>query len=208
MNKAEFDAFVEVSKEMKNITADYDLMGVLFKFKMFSRANLDFYFTNAWERIPAEHLYANWITVLSDCDRANYRRMFNPRLIEKLREVNKHSTVYNPSLQRRLDDDGFLTIYHVHAKPTMAGSYSWTTEPEIAHFFGGRNAKHMGLDDYYVVSGKVRLEDVIAHITDRNEEEVVVLNKDVKRKTKESFKRSGDIYSSFDDVLAMIAKQN
>jgi len=208
MNKSNFDIYVEVGKEMKKITADYDLMGVLFKFKMFNRANMDFYFTNAWECIPSEHLYANWIAVLSDCARANYRRMFNPRLIEKLREVNKHTTVDNPVLKGRLDDDGLLTIYHGHAKPTMTGSYSWTTEPEIAHFFGGRNAKHMGLDDYYIVSGKVRLEDVIAHITDRSEEEVVVLNKDVKRKIREIFKRNDDEYSNFDGVLAIIARRN
>ena len=192
------------------MTADYGLGDVLVTLKMYNRANRDYFFINAWDCIPDDCLYKNWIEILSDCSRENYRRMFNPRMTEKLRKFNKHATVDNPLLQSLLDTDGLLTIYHGHAKKTMSGSYSWTTEPEIAHFFGCRNSKFMSVDDYYVVSGKVRLEDVIAHITDRGEEEVVVLNKDVKRKTKELLKRSetNDAYSSFDDVKAMIVKRS
>lgn len=88
-----------------------------------------------------------------------------------------------------LDSDGFLTVYHGHAKKTLRNSNSWTIEPEIAHFFGNRNALFMKSDKYYVVTGKVRLEDVIAYVTDRKETEIVVLQGDVSGKKKEFFTR-------------------
>jgi hypothetical protein len=41
-----------------------------------------------------------------------------------------------------------------------------------------------------VVTGRCRPEDIIAYITDRKEEEIVILNKDVKDKQKEFYPRN------------------
>jgi hypothetical protein len=60
-----------------------------------------------------------------------------------------------------LDENGCLTVYHGHVKKTLRNSNSWTIDPEIAHFFGCRNASKQGVDDYYVVTGKVKLEDIL-----------------------------------------------
>jgi hypothetical protein len=101
--------------------------------------------------------------------------------------VNKHDTVENPALINLLDNDGYLTIYHGHCKKTLRNSNSWTLDKDIAKWFGSRNALFSRSSDFYVVTGKVRLDDIIAYITDRNEQEIVVLQKNVKGKTKEIF---------------------
>ena len=110
-----------------------------------------------------------------------------PEIISEIRKHNHSDTVDNAELIKLLDAEGYLTVYHGHCKKTLRNSNSWTIKKDIACWFGNRNANLQKQDKYYVVTGKVKLSDIITYITDRQEYEVLVLNKDVKKKTKEFF---------------------
>jgi hypothetical protein len=85
-----------------------------------------------------------------------------------------------------------LTVYHGHSKKTFRGSNSWTVNRDIADWFGRRNAyilKRTGepCNNYWLATGKVKLADVLALITGRNEDEIVVLNKHVIKVAKQEY---------------------
>ena len=119
-----------------------------------------------------------------------YNMFFTPEIVEEIHKVNKHATVENSYLNSLLDENGCLTIYHGHCKPTMRGSHSWTLNKDIAMWFGARSALFNRSHDFYCVTGKVRLNDVIAYITEGNEDEIAVLQRNVKSKSKEFHKES------------------
>lgn len=178
--------------EMKKINSDYSFLNAVGKLTnhYYSRDVIQNYFENTWDAIPDDYLYDVYKDVLNEVEsKSFYHIMFKPKLVDKIQKLNKHDTVDNLELLNKLDSNGYLTIYHGHVKPTLRNSHSWTLKPEVAHWFGRRNALFNATDDYYVFTGKVKLNDVIAYITVRKEEEIVVLNKNVKHKTKESFKR-------------------
>lgn len=116
-----------------------------------------------------------------------YNKLMQPSIINEVKKYNHSDTVNNQELIKLLDGKGFLTVYHGHCKKTLRNSNSWTIKKDMADWFGNRNALLNGKDEYYVVTGKVKLTDIITYIKDRNEFEVVVLNRDVKNKTKEYF---------------------
>jgi hypothetical protein len=176
---------------VQSINEDFSYMnavGAIF-YHNYSRCNIVWVCANFWFCIPEPYLYEAYKEALSDAMPTMYAPLFKPELIAELHKVNQHDTINNPALADKLDADGYLTIYHGHAKPTMRNSNSWSLSPDTAHFFGNRNALFNSADEYYVVTGKCRLEDIIAYITDRKEEEIVILNKNVKDKTKVFYPR-------------------
>jgi hypothetical protein len=58
---------------------------------------------------------------------------------------------------------------------------------QTADWFGRRNALFNATNNYYVWTGKVKLEDVIAYITERKEAEIVIKPKYVEKRSKEAF---------------------
>jgi hypothetical protein len=180
----------KVKAEVEKINAGYSFADVVNQVVVSSRDNEQTYFNLLWQCIPDEYLYETYKQIFLDVSSRFYFRMFANDLLEKVRMLNKRDTVDNPALRSLLDSDGYLTVYHGHVKKTLQNSHSWTTAPEIAHFFGCRNADRQRVDDYNVVTGKVKLDDVIAYITERDEREIGVLNKDVRDKKKELFKLS------------------
>lgn len=155
----------------------------------FSKRNTAWVCANLGLYIPETHLYEAYKEALSAAESGEYNQFFRAELLAKVRRINHHDTINNPILQSQLDADGYLTIYHGHTKKTLAGSNSWSLSPKVAHFFGRRNALFNAADEYYVVTGKCRPEDIIAYITDRKEEEIVILNKNVKDKSKVFYPR-------------------
>lgn len=149
-------------------------------------------FVLMWDAIPDQYLYETYKHCLSTCDpgRNYYNYFFKADLLDKILLVNKYDTVNNSALQELIDEKGYLTIYHGHCKKTLRGSNSWTLNKDTAKWFGNRNALLKNNLTFYVVTGKVLLKDIIAYITNRNEQEIVVLNKNVTNKTKEFFERN------------------
>jgi len=145
-----------------------------------------------WGAIPKQYLYETYKYCLSACDpgRNYYNEFFKADILDEILLVNKHDTVNNSVLQALVDEKGCLTIYHGHCKKTLRGSNSWTLNKDTAKWFGNRNALMKNSSTYYVVTGKAFLKDIIAYITDRTEQEILVLNKNVINKTKEFFEKS------------------
>ncbi|CDX01530.1 Hypothetical protein DPCES_1643 [Desulfitobacterium hafniense] len=186
MEDTEIKRIVSIIQSMNEEFSYMDAVGAIF-YGNYSRCNIVWVCANLWSIIPEPYLYEAYKEALSEAMPVDYNQFFKDDLLNKLHRLNHHDTINNPALIDKLDADGYLTIYHGHTKPTMRGSHSWSLSPETAHFFGNRNALFYSADKYYVVTGKCRPEDIIAYITDRNEEEIVILNKDVKDKHKEFY---------------------
>ena len=186
MNNEEIKRIVGIIQSINEDFSYTDAVGAIF-YNNYSRCNIVWVCANWWNIIPEAYLYEAYKEALSEATPADYNQFFKGGLLNKLHRLNHHDTINNPVLTDKLDANGYLTIYHGHTKTTMRNSNSWSLSLDTAHFFGNRNALFYSADEYYVVTGKCRLEDVIAYITDRKEEEIVILNKDVKQKQKEFY---------------------
>lgn len=192
--------YLNIAKECRNINIDFTFTDVIFKHSTYSRNGCINWFAvyEVWRFIPKEFLYREYKNLLnSEQFGFQYSYFFKSELICEIMKVNKYDTVENKELISLLDSDGYLTVYHGHCKPTMRNSYSWTIDKNVAEFFGRRNARFHSASNYYIVTGKVKLEDVIAFIDEEdadgdakkinNEKEIVVLNKNVKKKSKKIY---------------------
>ena len=189
MEDAEIKRIVGIVQSINEDFSYTDAVVAIF-YGNISRCNTVWVCANWWNIIPEPYLYEAYKLALSEAMPADYNQFFKDDLLKKLHRLNHHDTVNNPVLTDKLDADGYLTIHHGHVKATMRGSHSWSLSPETAHFFGNRNALFYNADEYYVVTGKCRPEAIIAYITDRKEEEIVILNKDVKDKSKVFYPRT------------------
>ena len=182
----------EMIKDCRNINEEYDFDTLVSKHTGdYSRNTFMYWFRELWKHIPKEFLYQTYKDRLcSDKGGCWYDMFFKSEIVEEIHKVSKHDTAENSYLSSLLDENGYLTIYHGHCKPTMRGSHSWTLNKDIAIWFGARNALFNGSPDFYCVTGKVRLNDVIAYIPEGGEEEIVVLQRNVKSKSKEFHKAS------------------
>ena len=181
----------QIISDMKQINSFDDFIHVVNKYAFgmgMGKHECQECFIQYGHHIPNKEAYYD---VFKDClcssQGAYYNALMEPEIISEIRKHNHSDTVDNAELIKLLDADGYLTVYHGHCKKTLRNSNSWTIKKDIAHWFGNRNANLQKQDKYYVVTGKVKLSDIITYITDRQEYEVLVLNKDVKKKTKEFF---------------------
>lgn len=191
MNDEEIKRIVSIVQSINEDFSYSNAVSAIF-YGNHSRCNTVWVCANLWRFIPEAYLYEAYKEALSEAMPADYNQFFKAGLLDKLHKVNHKDTTNNPVLIDKLDADGYLTIYHGHVKGTMRGSHSWSLNSETAHFFGNRNALFYAADEYYVITGKCRPEDIIAYITDRKEEEIVILNKDVKYKIKVFYPRVTD----------------
>lgn len=177
---------VEDLKEVQNID---DFYKVTHEHGYYSRADMCYCFILFWDSIyNKEALYEIYKTVLTDNEsREYYNQLIKSDIVDEIRRCNCADTVDNEELKNLADENGYITVYHGHCKKTLRGSYSWTTDYETAKRFGSRNALFSHSEQYYVVTGKVKLTDIITYITNRNEREVLVKPSDIKDKTKEYF---------------------
>jgi hypothetical protein len=183
----DWDKFRAILNDLKSVEGDdfcFHELVAKHHDDFFDNNNTLYWFPLLWKGIPERHLYETYKDLLSYAYKGYYNDFFKPELLERIMRLNKHDTVNNPELINLLDADGYLTVYHGHCKSTLRNANSWTIDKEIASFFGNRNALFNECDKYYVVTGRVRLDDVIAYVTSRNEAEIVVLNKNVLDKKK------------------------
>jgi len=158
----------------------------------FSREKYLYCFYHLWELIPEMALYPIYQELLSDIHilkgRIWYVDFFKPKILKVIMANNRRDTVNNPELNSLLDENGFLTVYHGTCKKTMHNAHSWCLKKEDALIMGQLRAFLFKSPDYYCVTGKVRLDDIITHFTVRGgREDVAVLQRNVREKTKEFF---------------------
>jgi hypothetical protein len=132
----------------------------------------------------------NNINILKGC--YWYLDFFTTEILSRIVKLNQHDTINNKALNTLLDKDGYLTVYHGRCSKTMRNANSWSLKKEDAICIGRINSLLYEKTDFYCVTGKVRLNDVIAPINGRTGKGVATLQKNVKRVAK-------DIYSA-DDV--------
>jgi hypothetical protein len=186
--------YKEVVERLKAAKTEKDYDDVLrFAYDgAWSAANETQFVAVSYKSIPDALLYRAWIAAVCD-DRGLYNSLFKPEIIARVMAVKAPYVDENQNLVNMLDADGSLTIYHGYAKKTLHDSNSWTVNRDIAEWFGRRNCTYHNRkgeksDTYWVASGKAKLADVIAFITERNEDEIVVLGRNVKKVVKEEYR--------------------
>jgi len=185
-------------KDCSNINDEYDFFDLVIAHtgNYVSRNKFLSWFKLLGEFIPAEHLYQPYTELLGDIHvvkgREYYSDFFKPDILEKIRKVNRHDTVENPKLISLLDNEGYLTVYLGHCGKTLHNCNSWTLKKEDAIHMGAIYALFQKSPEFYCVTGKVKLNDVIASINVRGRDEVIVLPKNVSNKTKDFFDYSDD----------------
>lgn len=76
----------------------------------------------------------------------------------------------------KTDDKGYVTIFRGESgELTEHEVYSWTLSKEVANWFANRYDDTEG----YTLKGKVKIDNIRAYFTDRNEEEVIVFSEDI-----------------------------
>lgn len=181
-----------IIEEIKKVQSVIQFDEIINKYTPGQKTDKTTYFCSYWKLIPNKKAFYD---IYKDCltgneDKWCYNQLMKADLINEVRKYNSVDVAENKELLDLVDNDGYITIYHGHSKPTLRGSYSWTIKKDIAKWFGNRNALFSGADKFYVATGKVLLKDIITYVTDRQEFEVVVCPKDVKEKTKEYFDRN------------------
>ncbi len=114
----------------------------------------------------------------------SYPQFFLPDLLCEIMTLNRHDTVENPELTSLLDEDGYLTVYRGQVAERMRNANSCTLDRSMAIHVGRAYTLSSSSPTFYCVTGKVKLADVIAFLQGRKEHEVMVMQKNVKHKTK------------------------
>jgi hypothetical protein len=188
LNEKQFNNMINDCKKINN---DYDFCSLVAANNggINDKKETLYWFHFLWNEIPLEYLLKTYKELLTtvECG-AGYNDFFNPEILVKISTVNKYDTLGNKTLNSLCDKNGELTIFHGHCKNTMRNSNSWTLNKDIAIWFGKRNSMFYRNPTFYCVTGKVKLDDVITFITERNEDEIVVLQKNVRNKEKEFYK--------------------
>ena len=161
-----------------------------------SREKYLYCFYRLWDSIPAECLYPIYCELISEIQifkgRSWYVDFFKPEILKVIIANNKHDTVENSKLNSLLDKNGFLTVYHVTCNKTMHNAHSWCLTRGDALIMGQLRACFLKDPNYYCVTGKVKLDDIIALVTIHSGRNcVVVLQKNVREKTKEILDYTG-----------------
>ncbi len=175
-------------EKMQNYNDYFDILPKHIKMK---NGRYVLFFTRYWNKIPDKLFYDLYKKILCDVRRNNYfKELFNVQLERHIKKFNKHDTVDNEKLKGMLDENGYLTVYRGHSSYLLRNTASWTLSKDFAFWFGKRIALLNKTDGYYIYTGKVMLKDILAYITDKNEEEIVVPSKYVMDKKKEYFEFS------------------
>ena len=132
------------------------------------------YFIRHFDKIADEDLYMAFKNLYVHC---NYGfELFPQDMLEKVfKEADNTQGVAEMLEADVVDEEGYVTIYRGAGKRStpVEQAFSWTISPEIAnrfaHFF----------EPGTVYQGKVKPENIIDFISDRNEEEVWVRYADV-----------------------------
>lgn len=174
--------------DIKNMNSYTDFFDIIPRHVKMKNGRFVFYFTRYWKQIPDKFFYDIYKEILCDVRRNNYfKELFGIQLERRVKKFNQNDTVNNEKLKKLLDSDGYLTVYRGHYSYYLRNTASWTINRDFALWFGKRTALLSKSSGYYLYTGKVKLEDIMTYITQRNEEEIVVPSKYVINRKKEYF---------------------
>lgn len=186
-------------QDCKNINSNYDFYDLVKAHtgNYICRDKYLYWFNWLWEYIPQEYLYQLYTELLSDIHilkgRSWYTTFFKPEILSKISKLNKNEIAENSTLNSLLDNKGFITVYLGHSKKVPHSCNSWAINKENAIDLGRiKTLFDKSNPVFYCITGKIKLDDIIAHINVRDRDEIIVLQKNVKNKTKEIF-NSADV---------------
>lgn len=146
------------------------------------------FFVGLYDKIPERFLYEIYKEALGKNHRHRFKkRLLTEKLVSRIKELGKKEILSNTNLVNLADDDGFIIVYRGHTDDIEYTSASWTANADFAHRFGKRHALFDKLPYYYITRGRVKIDDILMYITEKGEDEIVVLPKFVKEKTREIF---------------------
>lgn len=129
-------------------------------------------FKRLFDKIHDKDLYKVFLLVYTSCEYGfgEFNKEMMLRIINCKPEEYKKEVEEN--LSNKVDENGFITVYRgVGSKSTpLKKAYSWTTNLCVALFFATRYSQKGK-----VYTGKVHINDVIAYIDSRNENEILAL---------------------------------
>lgn len=108
--------------------------------------------------------------------------LVKPKIIDKIFELKPHELAEN--LKGKADDEGYITIYRGESEKStrIQRAISWTLDRNIAVWFAKRfNFSGIG----YLYTAKAGINKVIAYLTGREEEEILIRYKDIEIINKE-----------------------
>ena len=157
--------YEKIAADCKSMSDEFNFWSVVSNHADLCKVNLNYFFDTYWKLIPDKHLYDAYKSVKNyvidgydDLDEDH-----TIELVEKIMEVNKHDTIENPVLKTLLDTDGKLTVYIGHCWGNMNNPHSWTINKKAAKSSGYEIAKRNSRDVYSVVTGKIKLDDIIVN---------------------------------------------
>ena len=149
---------------------DYEHLFCFGNFSLYGYTDLEAY-KLCHDQIPEDKRYHLLLDIYTNA------RSFKgiKRYLKELKKLRPEG--YDKELRPLADKDGFVTIYRgawvFKGKKLQPAdlSYSWTVNEAIAHWFATR---FPGDYERHVYRAKIPLKDVIAYLSDRSEEEVIV----------------------------------
>ena len=146
------------------------------------------FFVILYDKFPERFLYGVYKEALMKDSRHKFKKqLFTEKLESKIRKLGKKEILANTHLLNLADEGGFITVYRGHTEDIEHTSASWTASLKCAHHFGKRHASFDKLPYYCITKGRADINDILAYITEKNEDEIVILPKYVKEKTREIF---------------------
>ena len=136
-------------------------------------------FKKIFDLIPDEHKYDLFNYVYTDGEFGF--KQWSANIINKIKKYVP--TEFKQKLKSKVDSSGYLTIYRGCASKStpVEKAFSWTLDYNKAMFFSKRFC-HGNEYNYpgSIYKGQIRLEKIIDYITERDEDEVIALYKDIK----------------------------
>ncbi|MDT8719006.1 hypothetical protein IAI10_20335 [Clostridium sp. 19966] len=163
--KNEIDKFNTILLDV-NSFARGEIMWDLLKSSLYVEKELKYYlFLRWWNDIDAGHQY------------------FRNKNIKVWIRAAKLNLIFK---ELNFDSEGYATVYRGENEYSRfyvddaknKNVYSWTTDKNIAmRFANGARVRSRGrLNNMQILIGKVKKDDILAYLTDRNENEVVCFN--------------------------------
>jgi hypothetical protein len=144
-----------------------------------------------WGCIPKGQLCWHFIGFLSQvAEEWRHTKLLQPSVVSIIADVFSCDTVDNPALIDLLDRDGYLTVYYGRpiSNDPLRDCHIWwlNLKPAIqnARFRYGMRTGCNHISDFCGVTGKVKLNDVIAFNENFSGGKIIVLSKNVKRRKK------------------------
>lgn len=147
-------------------------------FKYMNRQYYIAAYTSIFEFIPDTKKYEQFVDAYMMPDIG----LVNPEIIAKIFELRPKELAEN--LKQKADDEGCITLYRGESEKStkLQRALSWTLNRDVAVWFAKRfNSSGIGC----VYTANANISKVIAYITDREEDEILIRYRDIKNIKKE-----------------------